>query len=160
MPSLFTLWISSLLPVLSFSNAWIQIWLQSRSSSIVNTVESAINVSTALIITAGYKNFPLFFCCPNFVVRLVILLMRMHLWFFQWLNNCIGKRNYRQFFTLMVTALLLVSTSLCPCPILQNISALKLQLLSYCFPQTSPLLLASTRFSSNFSIPPHQMPKL
>lgn len=26
----------------------------------------------------------------------------------RWLNNCIGKKNYRQFFTLMVSALLLV----------------------------------------------------
>ncbi|GMP93921.1 hypothetical protein CsSME_00043559 [Camellia sinensis var. sinensis] len=32
----------------------------------------------------------------------------------RWLNNCIGRRNYRQFFTLMVSALVLVSMGLHP----------------------------------------------
>lgn len=32
--------------------------------------------------------------------------------FLQWLNNCVGKKNYRKFFTLMVSALLLVRKSL------------------------------------------------
>lgn len=31
--------------------------------------------------------------------------------FLQWLNNCVGKKNYRKFFTLMVSALLLVRKS-------------------------------------------------
>lgn len=35
----------------------------------------------------------------------------------QWLNNCIGRKNYRQFFTLMVASLLLVSSSLLSVPL-------------------------------------------
>ncbi|KAJ6902594.1 protein S-acyltransferase 22 [Populus alba x Populus x berolinensis] len=38
----------------------------------------------------------------------------------RWLNNCIGKKNYRQFFTLMVSALLLVSPSLHILPYLES----------------------------------------
>ncbi|MFS7958065.1 putative protein S-acyltransferase [Helianthus anomalus] len=26
----------------------------------------------------------------------------------EWLNNCVGKKNYKKFFTLMISALLLV----------------------------------------------------
>uniref|UniRef100_A0A6N2LRC2 S-acyltransferase n=1 Tax=Salix viminalis TaxID=40686 RepID=A0A6N2LRC2_SALVM len=38
----------------------------------------------------------------------------------RWLNNCVGKKNYRQFFTLMVSALLLVSPSLHILPYLES----------------------------------------
>ncbi|PON79601.1 Zinc finger, DHHC-type, palmitoyltransferase [Parasponia andersonii] len=63
----------------------------------------------------------------------------------RWLNNCIGKKNYRQFFTLMVSALLLL--------ILQWTTGLLVLICCFLERKRYPVEI-STKLGSSFSLAP------
>jgi hypothetical protein len=78
------------------------------------------------ILVDFFKIFPFFECCcllgkiynykgiylidaNNWLLILFLLSFLFYFLFFQWLNNCVGKRNYTTFILLMIFVLLMVS---------------------------------------------------
>lgn len=86
-------------------------FLWCRWENTVNTADVVINVWTDLIIIVGYRSVPsFFFSFGSKVFDLIFFLFSPHMWLFlmQWLNNCVGQKNYVTFISLMATSLIWV----------------------------------------------------
>lgn len=92
------------------------IWylLSSRSENIASTAEPATDVLKDSITIAGFVFAPpISFSFHSFLILPCLVYMTSSkckiLFPLQWLNNCVGKKNYTTFILLMIFVLLMVS---------------------------------------------------